>query len=67
MMWSWDTFRIDRIVDRLAAQHEQNPGYRVLYYFADGPQRAFLREELQEVPEDAVSYTHLTLPTILLV
>ena len=44
MIWSWDTFRIDRIV--------QNPGQRVLYYLADGPQRAFVREELKEVPED---------------
>ena len=44
MIWSWDTFRIDRIVD---------PERQcVLYYLADGPQRAFFREELQEVPED---------------
>ena len=40
MIWSWDTFRIDRIVDRLAAQHEQNPGHSVLYFLAEGPQRA---------------------------
>ena len=57
MIWSWDTFRIDRIVDR--------EGHRVLYYLApsgaagdaDGPQRAFVREELQEVPEDCLLYT----------
>ena len=52
MIWSWNTFRIDRIVDRLAAQYEQNPGQRGLYYLADGPQRAFVREELKEVLED---------------
>ena len=52
MIWSWDTFRIDRIVDRLAAQHKHNPGHRVLYYLANGPQRAFVREELQEALKD---------------
>ena len=59
MIWSWNTFRLDRIVDRLAAQHEQNPGQRVLYYLTDGspggsagaPQRAFVREELMQIPE----------------
>ena len=44
MIWSWNTFRLDRIV--------QNPGQRVLYYLADGPQRAFVREELMLVSED---------------
>ena len=45
MIWSLDTFRIDRTVDR--------EGHHVLYYLdADGPQREFVREELQEVPED---------------
>ena len=50
MIWSWDTFRLDMIV--------QNPGQRVLYYLAptaddvDGPQRAFVREELMLVSED---------------
>ena len=43
MIWSWNTFRLDRIV--------QNPGQRVLYYLADGPQRAFVREELMLVSE----------------
>ena len=51
MIWSWDTFRIDRIVD-----HE---GHRVLYYLApsgaagdaEGPERAFVREELMDIPE----------------
>ena len=41
MIWSWDTFSIDRIVDR--------EGQRVLYYLADGPQRAArLGEEVVE-------------------
>ena len=60
MIWSWNTFRLDRIV--------QNPGQRVLYYLApsgaagdvDGspggsagaPQRAFVREELILISED---------------
>ena len=43
MIWSWDTFRLDRIVE--------NPGQRVLYYLADGSKRAFVREELMKVPE----------------
>ena len=56
MIWSCNTFRLDRIVDRLAAQHDQ----RVLYYLTDGspggsagaPQRAFVREELMLISED---------------
>ena len=44
MIWSWDTFRIDRIVE--------NPGQRVLYYLVDGPKRAFVREELMLISED---------------
>ena len=44
MILSWDTFRIDRIVE--------NPGQRVLYYLAEGPKRAFVREELMLVPDD---------------
>lgn len=43
MIWSWNTFRLDRIV--------QNLEQRVLYYLADGPKRAFVREELMKVPE----------------
>ena len=42
--WSRKTFRLDRIVE--------NPGQRVLYYLADGPKRAFVREELMNIPED---------------
>ena len=44
MIWSWNTFRLDRIV--------KNPGQRVLYYLAEGPQRAFVHEELMLIPED---------------
>jgi len=43
-VWSRKTFRLDRII--------KNPGQRVLYYLADGPQRAFVREELMLIPED---------------
>ena len=45
MIWSWNTFRIDRIVE--------DQGQRVLYYLADGaPKRAFVREELMQISED---------------
>ena len=45
MIWSWNTFRLDRIVE--------NQGQRVLYYLADNaPKRAFVHEELMQVPED---------------
>ena len=45
MIWSWNTFRLDRVVE--------NPGQRVLYYLAeDAPKRAFVREQLMQVPED---------------
>ena len=43
MIYSWNTFRIDRIVE--------NPGQRVLYYLAEGPKRAFVCEELMQIPE----------------
>ena len=42
--WSKETYRLDRVV----AEQEN----RVLYYLADGPTRAFVREELMLVPED---------------
>ena len=42
-IWSWNTFRLDRIVENL--------GQRVLYYLADGPKRAFVREELMQISE----------------
>ena len=44
MIWSWNTFRLDRIVE--------NPGQRVLYYLTDGPKRAFVHEELMQIPQD---------------
>ena len=45
MIWSWNTFRLDRVVE--------DPGQRVLYYLAeDAPKRAFVREQLRQVPED---------------
>ena len=43
MVWSWNTFRIDKII--------QDKGQRVLYYLNDGPKRSFVREELMLVPE----------------
>ena len=42
-IWSKGTFRLDRIIEE--------PGQRVLYYLAGGPQRAFVREELMLIPE----------------
>ena len=44
MIWSWNTFRLDRIVE--------NPEQRVLYYLANGPERGFVCEELMLIPED---------------
>ena len=43
-IWSRKTYRLDRIVE--------NPEQRVLYYIAEGPDRAFVREELMLIPED---------------
>ena len=31
----------------------ENPGNRVMYYLRDGPERAFVSEELMLIPEDA--------------
>jgi len=42
-MWSKETYRLDRIVE--------DPGQRVLCYLADGPERAFVHEELVQVLE----------------
>ena len=42
-VWSKNTYRLDRIV--------QEPGNRILYYLQGGPERAFVREELMQVPE----------------
>ena len=44
LIWSKNTYRLDRIV--------QEPGNRVLYYLQDGPDRAFVREELMHISED---------------
>ena len=45
IVWSWDAHRLDRVVE--------DPGQRVLYYLSDGaPKRAFVREELMQIPED---------------
>ena len=43
-IWSKNTYRLDRIV--------QKPGDLVLYYLQDGPNRAFVREELMHISED---------------
>ena len=44
IIWSKNTYRLDRFV--------QDPANRVLYYLQDGPDTAFLREELMHVSED---------------
>ena len=44
LIWSKNTYRIDRIV--------QDTGNCVLYYLQDGPDRAFVHEELMHVSED---------------
>ena len=40
-IWSKNTYWLDRIV--------QEPGNRVLYYLQDGPNRAFVCEELMHI------------------
>ena len=44
LIWSKKTYRLDQIV--------LEPGKRVLYYLQDGPDRAFVLEELMHVSED---------------
>ena len=44
LIWSKNTYGLDRIV--------QDPGNCILYYLQDGPDRAFVREELMHVSED---------------
>ena len=44
LIWSKNTYQLDRIV--------QDPGNRILYYSQDGPDRAFVREELMHFSED---------------
>ena len=43
-IWSKNTYGLDRIA--------QEPGNRVLYYLQDGPDGAFVREELMHISED---------------
>ena len=43
-IWSKNTYRLNQIV--------QEPGNHVLHYLLDGPDRAFVREELMHVFED---------------
>ena len=43
-IWSKNLYRLDQIV--------QEPGNRVLYYLQDGPDRAFVHEELMHISED---------------
>ena len=43
-MWSKGTYRLREIVE--------NPGNRVKYYLLNGPERAFVLEELMLIPED---------------
>ena len=43
-IWSKGTYRLREIVE--------NPGNCVMYYLRDGPERAFVSEELMLIPED---------------
>ena len=43
-IWSMATYRLRKIVE--------NPGNRVMYYLLNGPERAFVLEELMLIPED---------------
>ena len=43
-IWSKETYRLRGIAE--------NPGNRVMYYLRDGPERAFVSEELMLIPED---------------
>ena len=45
--WSKKTYRLREIVE--------NSGNRVMYYLKDGPERAFVKEELMLIPEDTES------------
>ena len=45
-IWSKGTFRLREIME--------NPGNRVVYYLLNGPERAFVSEELMLIPEDTV-------------
>ena len=43
-IWSKASYRLKEIVE--------NPGNRVMYYLLDGPERAFVSEELMLIPEE---------------
>ena len=43
-IWSKASYRLREIVE--------NPGNCVMYYLLDGPERAFVSEELMLIPED---------------
>ena len=43
-IWSKGTYRL--------RETAENPGNRVMYYLLDGPERAFVSEELMLIPED---------------
>ena len=43
-MWPKGTYRLKEIVEDF--------GNRVMYYLSDGPDRAFVSEELMLIPED---------------
>ena len=43
-IWSKGTYRLSEVMS--------SPGNRAMYYFADGPERAFIKEELMLIPED---------------
>ena len=43
-IWSKKTYRLIEVVEE--------PGSKVMYYLADGPERTFASEELMLIPED---------------
>ena len=43
-IWSKASYRLKEIVE--------NPGNRVMYYLLNGPERAFVSDELMLIPED---------------
>ena len=43
-IWSKASYRLRKMVE--------SPGNRVMYYLLDGPERAFVSEELMLIPED---------------
>ena len=49
-IWSKGTYRLREIME--------NPGNQVMYYLADGPERAFVLEELMLIPEDTALPPH---------